>query len=183
MVLALSLHGTSLESLYLQKPLPFEQIKAYAKEIFYLINRLIKNGIWHCDPRLANILLPPEGEAGRLTIVDFGGSTTSNERFEVMLYPWTTTHYPPEAHFENSLIPEKAMVWTLGDDVYRMMTQLPLTIDGTHRTVEQQKELFAKEYQINPDWPEEVRIFLKAVLTEETTRPSLEQLHNFDFLK
>jgi serine/threonine protein kinase len=184
MVIVMTLHGRTLESVVMGAGLQYPQVKAYAKEMFSLMYQLGKKGIWHCDPRLSNLLLPREDEeATNLTLIDFGFNISSTTPVELVVHPWTITLFPPEAHFNDYIIPEKSMVWTLGDNVYRMMTkQLPF-IDPTPRTKEEQKEIFAKEYQINPDWPEEVIVFLKAVLVEEATRPSAEQLQSFAFLQ
>jgi serine/threonine protein kinase len=183
MIIVLSLHGPSLEERSLGRQYPLNELKKTAKEMLEIFQTLVNTGIWHCDPALRNFVVNLDDD--HLTVVDFGFSFSSNRRIDYIIHPWTITLLPPETHISGSFEPEKSMVWTLGDNVYRMMTgTLPrITCSPVTITREEKIEIFEKEYQINPDWPEEVRIFLKAALVEEDKRIRLEQLSNLDLFK
>ena len=181
MVIVLSLHGASLHSIRSQGQFPYERTRHHARGMLATLRALTENGIWHCDAVLQNWLLA-EKETN-LVLVDFGFSFSSNRRVHNPIHPWTVTSVPPERHHDGWFFPEKSMVWTLGDNVYRMMTGSPVFFATEPLSVEQKKEVFAKEYQINQDWPEEIREFLQAAFQPEDSRPTLKELLSLKLLQ
>ena len=181
LILVISCHGKNLQSAISSNPQSVSNIKLYTKEIVRLLSDLIDAGIWHCDPKPSNLLFGATDD--RLVMVDYGFAFGSGELVEIVFPYWISTHMGPELNILGKFLPEKLMVWTLGDNVYRMMTCTNFTNHLLHLTPDQKKEVFAKEYQINQDWPEEIREFLQAAFQPEDSRPTLKELLSLKLLQ
>lgn len=146
------------------------------KEARPLVRQILKGveaihavGIYHIDLHVDNVLMT---ESGQAKIIDFGVAINSNEKMYDRLY--FDGLCSPEMVLNMGYYPEKADVWSVGSDLYFMISGSPPFGKDLNRTTKKNMKLF-KWKRIN-GISEELEDLFEKVFVPQDSRPTASKL-------
>uniref|UniRef100_A0A8C5E6F0 Serine/threonine-protein kinase n=1 Tax=Gouania willdenowi TaxID=441366 RepID=A0A8C5E6F0_GOUWI len=152
--------------LFQLKYLSEAQVKVIFKQIINAALLMHKNGVFHRDLKLKNILVKKHNGTPEIRVIDFGcGDFVENEPFSK--FNGTPAFAPPEVYYEETYMAEATTVWQIGAMLY-----ITCTRDLFHTLVYKKKD---KEVLENVSM--ECNDFLSQCLAlDPNQRPTLEDL-------
>uniref|UniRef100_A0A8C5DAR9 non-specific serine/threonine protein kinase n=1 Tax=Gouania willdenowi TaxID=441366 RepID=A0A8C5DAR9_GOUWI len=102
--------------------IPEDQIKVIFKQIINAALLMHKNGVFHRDLKLTNILVKRNKGTPEIRVIDFGcGNFVENEPFSE--FNGTPEFAPPEVYREETYMAEAKTVWQIGAMLYMTCTR------------------------------------------------------------
>uniref|UniRef100_A0A8C5E226 non-specific serine/threonine protein kinase n=1 Tax=Gouania willdenowi TaxID=441366 RepID=A0A8C5E226_GOUWI len=102
--------------------IPEDQIKVIFKQIINAALLMHKNGVFHRDLKLTNILVDGSKGTPEIRVIDFGcGNFVENEPFSK--FNGTPEYAPPEVYYEETYMAEATTVWQIGAMLYIYCTR------------------------------------------------------------
>uniref|UniRef100_A0A8C5DTK2 non-specific serine/threonine protein kinase n=1 Tax=Gouania willdenowi TaxID=441366 RepID=A0A8C5DTK2_GOUWI len=146
--------------------MPEDQIKVIFKQIINATLLMHKNGVFHRDLKLDNILVKRNKGTPEIRVINFGcGDFVENEPFRK--FNGTPAYAPPEVYREETYMAEATTVWQIGAMLYIYCTR-----DRFQTTVYMEEDNEVLEYVSM-----ECNDFLSQCLAlDPNQRPTLEDL-------
>ena len=162
------------------KPMPFDKVVRYSKDIAAGMHVAHQAGVIHRDLKPANILV---NEEGLLKIVDFGvaaAASSGDTQLTKTGYVIGSPKYMAPEQILGKKVDQTADIYSVGIIMYEMATGIPPYSKGDHMSVMYQhvQGKAAHCQEVNPDIPDEFAAIIgKAMSVDKTKRyQSMEEL-------